>query len=124
MQNKYKRISILTIIILILFFLGNIFLSNESILRSKLRTFFPDELKVFLKKTIFIFPEHRSKLKELEMYKNEVKKLNEVIYFKNLNIKKLDFKINDYFNDLIKEDYYKKKEIFFNKLITFECSVL
>ena len=109
MFNK-KYLFVTLVIFLILFVIGSYSIKQgEKDALSKVTNLIPNNFKVFLKKTIFVHAELKTKEKEIENQKK-------VIDIKNSIIKVLDHKINNYFKDYIKEDYFIKNNIEFEKI--------
>jgi len=107
-----KKLIIILSIIVTLFALGSIgILKGEEDSLSGLTGMIPNNVKTFLKKTIFV----HSVLKNKESI---IKNQEKIIEFNNITIKQLDYKLNTYFNDLIKEKYFEKKNIKFEKIIS------
>ncbi len=110
MIKKKYLFSLISLLFIILLIIGSLsIVRGEKDELSKITNLIPNNVKTFLKKTLFVHAELKTKEKEIENQKK-------IIDIKNSTIKILDYKLNNYFNDYIKSDYFTKTNIEFVKI--------
>ena len=109
-KNKFLTISLI-LLLLIIIIVGSIsIIKGEKDSISTLTNLIPNKVKIFLKKTIFVHAELITK-------KSEIEKQKKIIEFKDMTIKLLDHKLNNYFIDYIDKDYFDIDLVKFQKVI-------